>query len=191
MKLPERSFVFLRHGETAFNKEGRLQGHSNVPLNETGMSQARAAAALLADHAFSRIVASPAIRVQQTLAPLRDQVDVPVHVDEELMEFFVGSFEGRTIASIREEFAVDGWEGWLSIMPDDADKWDEFQLRVCSAVARWTDRHPDETLLFVSHGLVFRALCMGLTGEHRISQNAEPHVFRVVAGGWEVEALQV
>jgi broad specificity phosphatase PhoE len=57
--IPRREFLFLRHGQTDWNREGRYQGLRDIPLNETGLAQARAAATALAAQRIDRIVASP------------------------------------------------------------------------------------------------------------------------------------
>jgi probable phosphoglycerate mutase len=64
--IPPRRFYFLRHGQTDWNREGRYQGTSNVPLNATGIAQARAAAELLARVKVDRIIASPLFRALKT-----------------------------------------------------------------------------------------------------------------------------
>jgi len=187
--VPECKFIFLRHGETAYNREGRFQGHINVPLNRTGLAQAELAAGLLADRQISRIVSSPARRVLQTVRPFINASEVPLHIEDDLMEFFVGGFEGRSFASIRQETGLREGESWLSVLPDDAECWNGFVSRVCSAVAHWTTEYSDETILIASHGLVFGALAEVLTGTRLSSQNAKPHHFRPVGDSWAVSVI--
>lgn len=106
MTLTEREFLFLRHGQTEYNRERRFQGHLDIPLNDQGHSQAASAADLLANQGVTQIVASPARRVQQTIAPLLQAGELPMDTEDDLMEFFVGSFEGRLIADIRHEHGL-------------------------------------------------------------------------------------
>lgn len=186
---PEHEFVFLRHGETEFNREMRLQGHIDVPLNETGLAQAAAASKLLVKHGITRVVASPALRVQQTIEPFVKLAGLPLHIESDLMEYFVGSFEGRLAEDIRVEFEMSEADSLWSVLPDDAEHWPSFVTRVVSIVALWTQRHAGEKLLIASHGLVFRALAETLTGEEIYSRNAEPHLFRKVNGDWLVSPL--
>jgi probable phosphoglycerate mutase len=75
--IPKRPFYFLRHGQTNWNLEGRYQGHSDVPLNATGIAQARAAAACLAGVPIARIVASPLIRALVTAAIVGEKIQKP------------------------------------------------------------------------------------------------------------------
>jgi broad specificity phosphatase PhoE len=109
-----------------------------------------------------------------------------VHVDDDLMEFYVGSFEGQYIAEIRKAHSLDERDSLLSILPADADKWQDFVPRVCAAVKRWTDQYAEGPVLIAAHGLVFRALCEVLTGEQASSINADPCYFRPISNGWDV-----
>jgi len=189
MHLPKREFIFLRHGETAYNREGRFQGRIDVPLNSAGVAQAESAADVLAKRQISRVVSSPARRVLQTVQQFLQAEEIPLHIEDDLMEFFVGGFEGKQVADIRQEHGLDRAESWLSVLPDDAERWSEFVSRVCSAVARWTEQHTGETILVASHGLVFRALAEELTGKILFSRNAESHRFSPVDDGWTISPV--
>jgi len=189
MHLPERSFIFLRHAQTAYNREGRFQGKIEVPLNDEGFKQAEAAANSLKDLTISRIIASPATRVIQTVRPYALKQAIPLHLENDLMEFFVGEFEGQEISAIRERLQLSKEQSWLSVLPEDADSWHDFLVRVCQSVHSWTEKYPKETLLIAAHGLVFRALTEALTGEPRSCENASPHAFQQVGGAWEVEPI--
>lgn len=189
MDLPERAFVFLRHGQTEYNREGRFQGQIDVPLNDTGHAQARSVVHALREIPISRIVASPARRVLQTVRPYEEANDLPVHVEDGLMERSVGQFEGQLIESIMDLNQLGPDDSWLSVLPTDAESVQAFVPRVCSAVRLWTEKHPDDLLLIASHGLVFHALAEMLTGDRSFSQNAEAHFFRPENDGWSVSAL--
>ncbi len=186
---PVRPFYFLRHGETQFNLERKFQGSIDVPLNPTGVAQAKRASEVLAAHAFSRIVSSPANRVLKTACFTAEATGAPMHVDSDLMEFNVGSFEGLCVVTTKARHGLGEHESFMSILPDDAEKWHEFVPRICASVRRWTDKHPDEVLLIAAHGLVFRALAVTLTGEALTSQNAEPYYFHSDGGDWRVDKL--
>lgn len=188
--VPACTFYFLRHGETAYNQEGRFQGRIDVPLNERGLAQACGAGAALASAGISRVVCSPALRVRQTVEQFLITRQLEVHIDEALMEFYVGSFEGRTHAEIRQELSLAEDASLYSLLPSDADNWDVFVARIVKSVAEWLRQYPDETLLFASHGLVFRALSFSLTGEEMISRNGQVHRFQPVDDSWEVAIAQ-
>jgi len=187
--LPTRAFYFLRHGQTQLNLERRFQGSIDVPLNENGIAQAREAARILSSHDFSRIISSPASRVTQTASYVAAVSGKQIHIENDLMELNVGSFEGQSISSIMKEHDLGMNDSIISVLPDDADLWHEFVPRVCAAVNRWTDRHAGETLLIAAHGLVFSALCLALNGERQVSRNAVPFHFSPNASGWEIKAI--
>ena len=189
MVLPRRSFLFLRHGQTAYNLEGRFQGRSDIPLNDTGRQQADDVVHLLRDETVHRIVSSPAQRAVQSAQPFERTSGLTLHIEDDIREFFIGAFEGRLLSEIREEHNLSEWESWLDIVPDDADDWAEFAPRVCRAVTHWTERHPNETILFASHGLVYWALTEVLTGTPRMSRNGEVHRFEPAGDRWIVSPI--
>ena len=189
MQLPESGFLFLRHGETNYNRERRLQGRIDVPLNNLGLAQAESIAGLLVESNISRVVSSPAQRVLQTVRPFVQADEIPLHIEDDLLEFSVGEFEGQRIAEIRQAHGLDPEQSWMEVLPDDAECWREFERRVCSVVQRWTQQHSEETILFASHGLVFRALTEALTGTRVSTRNAELHHFRPGGDEWTVSAV--
>lgn len=162
--IPERQFYFLRHGQTDWNLGGRYQGISDVPLNATGIAQANAAAARLRSCGIDRIIASPLIRALKTAAIVAEAASVPIHVEPALRERGFGSFEGLVVREMKARHGIAPEMNSRSIMPADADPWDEILTRVPPAIAGWLARHPGETLLFVAHGGVFDAIhnhCIG------------------------------
>ncbi|MEM7432155.1 MAG: histidine phosphatase family protein [Pseudomonadota bacterium] len=189
MHLPRRTFLFMRHGQTAYNHEGRFQGGSDIPLNDTGWQQAEDAVHALRDETVHRIVASPAQRAVQSAQPFERASGLDLHIEDDVREFFIGAFEGRLLSDVQEEYGLKQGDSWLDILPDDADDWQEFSPRVCRAVREWTERHSDEVILFASHGLVFWALTEALTGRPRMAQNGQVHRFEPSATGWKVSAL--
>ena len=189
MQLPESGFLFLRHGETNYNRERRLQGRIDVPLNNLGLAQAESIAGLLVESNISRVVSSPAQRVLQTVRPFVQADEIPLHIEDDLLEFSVGEFEGQRIAEIRQAHGLGPEQSWMEVLPDDAECWREFERRVCSVVQRWTQQHAGETILFASHGLVFRALTEALTGTRVSTRNAELHDFRPGGGEWTVSPV--
>ena len=76
----------VRHGETAWNAEGRVQGQLDVPLSEVGRAQARAVAAALALERFDAIYSSDLVRVRETAAPAAERLGMPVALEAALPE---------------------------------------------------------------------------------------------------------
>lgn len=84
----------FRHGETAWNKERRLQGQSDIPLNEFGRELAMKTAEALKEIPFDRAFASPLSRAAETARIIMGERDIPFMTDKRLMEMHFGSYEG-------------------------------------------------------------------------------------------------
>ena len=102
--------VLWRHGQTNLNIAGRIQGSLDVPLNDSGRSQAQAAAAVLAEYSPSLVVSSPLARAHSTAQALAHSLDLDVAVDDRLVERDFGRWEGLDRDAIRsgwpEQFAT-------------------------------------------------------------------------------------
>ncbi len=189
--IPLRRFYFLRHGQTDWNREGRYQGVTDVPLNATGVLQAREAAAALAGVQIDMIVASPLIRALKTAAIVSETVGAPMHIDSGLRERNFGSFDGHVVREMKLKFGVPLDMEAPSILPSDADCWGEIFERVPPVIGHWLAANPQATFLFVAHGGVFDALHSFLVGP-RIgaeSKHASPYVVAPSPTGWTFTSL--
>lgn len=108
LTIPGRLFL-VRHGETDWNREGRLQGGKDIPLNGLGRMQAEEAArrlkALTPDYATVDYLSSPMERARETMTILRRELDLPqqeFRIDERLRELTFGDWEGFTWREIRK-----------------------------------------------------------------------------------------
>ena len=97
---------FVRHGETEWNVENRLQGRLDSPLTERGIKEARLLAERLAQLPFKAAVSSPSTRAVETAKILIGMRGIPLYTDERLMEIDLGDWQGKTKAEIR---AADPW----------------------------------------------------------------------------------
>lgn len=105
-----RRLTLIRHGLTAWNVEGRFQGHSDVPLSDEGRAQARALAGYVAAvQGVDAVVASPLARAAETAAMAFP--DLPARTDARLRELHFGAFEGRTLV---ENQADPAWPEWMA-----------------------------------------------------------------------------
>lgn len=95
--------LLMRHGETAWNRQRRIMGDLDIPLNETGRQQCIEAAGLLADFGIDRIVTSPLARAVETADIVASKLGVGVVSDERLVEIRFGEWQGGTY----EEIAAD------------------------------------------------------------------------------------
>ena len=95
-RTPSCRICLIRHGETAWNAERRLQGHLDLPLNETGLAQAEAAARHLADEPFAALYSSDLLRTRQTATPLARGLGREMIREPRLRERHYGHFQGLT-----------------------------------------------------------------------------------------------
>ena len=184
--IPRRHFYFLRHGQTEWNREGRYQGVADTPLNELGIAQAQAAAVLLAKLPIDRIIASPMIRALKTAAIVSEAIDRPIHIERGIRERNFGSFDGLIISEVKAKHGLSPEQNTRSILPADAEPWDEILERVPPVIGRWLTTHPNETLLFVAHGGVFDAVHAHLLGPRVGAElkHASPYAVAPTASGW-------
>lgn len=152
--MPGRRVVLWRHGQTAWNLEGRFQGHSDVPLTEAGHAEARAAAARLATLRPAAIVASDLSRARHTAQPLAELTGLDVTVDPRLRERSGGSWEGLTQTEIKAKFP----EAWAVWQPDDGEAEADVGTRTAEAVEQAVEPlGAGELLVVVSHGGAIRS----------------------------------
>lgn len=148
-----RRVVCLRHGQTLWNVEHRFQGHSDIPLDETGMAQATRAASLLAALRPTMIVSSDLQRAYDTASALGDLVGLNVAVDKDLRERGGGEWEGLT----REEISARWPEQYVAWEAPGGEEVTDVAARVSASILRWAARLDDDGLLVVaSHGAAIR-----------------------------------
>lgn len=165
--LQRQAFWFLRHGETDWNARGLSQGNVDIPLNATGIAQARAAAELLRGRAIGAIVASPLSRAHDTALAAAAALGLPVEIDEGLREVAFGAQEGQPMTAWFNDWVAG------SYTPDDAESFAALRARAVAAINRALTR--PAPVLVVAHGALFRALRaeMGLEPNVR-TPNATP-----------------
>jgi probable phosphoglycerate mutase len=140
----------VRHGETEWSRSGRHTSTTDLPLTEHGVEVARELAPRLAGVDFDLVLTSPRRRARTTA----DLVGRPeAEVDEDLVEWDYGDYEGVTTASIRE--TVPGWSVWTHPVPGGEDA-DALSKRLDRVVARAREQ-AGRTLVF-GHGHALRAL---------------------------------
>jgi len=160
------TLLFVRHGETDWNRDGRWQGHSDTQLNDAGREQAR----LVADElgGVDVIYSSDLARARETADIIAAQLGgLEVNVDQRLRERSFGAWEGRTAPEIEADFAEQHarWLAGKGAGADDAEPFDAFGARVRGFLEDLLARHPEETVLIVAHGgsiRVIHALASGL-----------------------------
>ena len=154
----------LRHGQTSFNLQGRWQGSSDIPLNETGFEEARQAADELAGEHFTAFYSSDLQRARVTAEIIAQKHALPVSTDSRLREINMGIWEGQLLSEIPGLYP----EAWAERLrnPVDArapggESLRELSLRVTQAIQDiCAQYHADDRLVIVAHGLCLAAfLC--------------------------------
>ncbi len=161
--------IAIRHGETAWNVDSRIQGSLDIALNATGRQQAARVAAALADEPVSAIYASDLARAWETAQHLGRVHRLEVTPEKGLRERSFGDFEGRTFAEI-EAVLPEQAQRWRKRDPDFAPPGGESLLdlkhRVEEAAARLAARHPGGLIALVGHGGVMDVLYRAATRVH-------------------------
>jgi probable phosphoglycerate mutase len=153
------TILLIRHGETAWNAERRLQGHLDIALNDEGVRQAQALGAALAGESIDLVVASDLARARQTAEALAHAHGLPVRLDHGLRERCYGGFEGLLYADIAQRFPGE-FASWQrrdidAAVPPGANRGETFRQfhgRVIDAIMNWAGAHPGNTLALVAHG---------------------------------------
>ena len=143
-----------RHGQTPWNVEDLVCGRADVPLTEVGLAQAKLLADSAMDKGIEVILASPLLRARQTAQAVSDAIGVPIQIDDRLVEFDFGSFDGTS--RFGEEFQ------WLRAqMPTrfpGGESGFDLAYRVYSLLYEIKDKYADRNVLLVCHNCVSRAV---------------------------------
>jgi broad specificity phosphatase PhoE len=151
------SLLFARHGETDWNREGRWQGHADVPLNALGRKQARELATRLADASLTVVYSSDLRRALETAEIVARALRLEVVAEPGLREIDVGSWSGLTHDEIAARFP-----GWAT---HDGEPVEAFRVRVLGTVNRIATTHERERVLLVCHGGCVRTVQRHVHGE--------------------------
>lgn len=153
--------VAIRHGETDWNVGARIQGHTDIALNDTGRWQARQVARSLVDEPFAAVYSSDLTRAAATAAALAEAIGLPVRTHTGLRERAFGAFEGRSFAEIERDWPEQAMR-WRQrdprFGPEGGEALADFFERCVGTVLALADRHPGEQIAIVSHGGVLDCL---------------------------------
>jgi 2,3-bisphosphoglycerate-dependent phosphoglycerate mutase len=151
----------IRHGETAWNADGRVQGHLDIALNDRGREQARALAGALAGETIDAVYSSDLQRARETAEAFALPAGLMVRTDVQLRERMFGRLEGLTFAEIEQRWPEDAAR-WRQREPDFAVGGGEslrvFYARCVEAATRLAAAHAGQTIALVAHGGVLDVL---------------------------------
>ncbi|WP_416546729.1 histidine phosphatase family protein [Limnohabitans sp. DCL3] len=167
--MPEATRILaIRHGETAWNVDTRLQGHLDIPLNAVGLRQAQhLARALAGREAIDAIYASDLSRAQTTAEAIAQTLGQTVSTHAGLRERHFGAFQGRTYAEIEDELPEHAWH-WRKrtpewVPPGGGESLLTLQERVVATVDALAAKHPGQHVVMVAHGGVLDILYRAAT----------------------------
>jgi probable phosphoglycerate mutase len=152
--------LFIRHGETEWNRIKRIQGHIDIPLAVSGIAQAEQLAQRLFLESqngarLDAVYSSDLLRAQQTARPFADALGLSLNLNEGLRERWYGDFQGHDSNEIRAKFPAE-YAVWQSRDPDfvppGGESQREFSRRVLAAIKPIIAAHPGRRIACVAHG---------------------------------------
>jgi 2,3-bisphosphoglycerate-dependent phosphoglycerate mutase len=157
----ERILFLFRHGETDWNREGRLQGHIDTPLNATGLLQALALAETLRPHRLDAVVSSDLSRARTTGQIVAGALRIPLFTEPGLRETNVGAAEGLLWADAKTRFGEGLTERWYSdgdVAFPGGETGIATRVRGLAALRRFTALHLYRRIGVSTHGAMLRQL---------------------------------
>jgi glucosyl-3-phosphoglycerate phosphatase len=164
----DRRVVLVRHGQTAWNAEGRAQGHTDIGLDDTGRAQAEAMAPVVAALDPVLLVSSDLMRARETAAFLEKETGLTAVEDPRWREYDLGERTGLTLAEFGAQMGVE-FDGWWDVHAHlevpGAETPEELAARVHPAFEEVLERLGEgETAVVVTHGASLRVALAGILG---------------------------
>ncbi len=160
--------IAIRHGETAWNVDTRIQGQLDIPLNTVGRWQASRVAQALAEESIQAIYASDLMRAWETAGAIAEAAGLPRKAHAGLRERGFGDFQGKTFAEI-EALWPEQSRQWRARHPEWAPPGGEslttLHARIVETAAELAVRHQGEQIVMVAHGGVMDVLYRAATGQ--------------------------
>lgn len=161
------TLYLVRHGETAYNRDGKGLGREDVPLTERGLAQAAAVADRLAEVPAARVLASPLVRAFKVAELVALRHGLQPEIVEALTELDIGETEGMGFAEMRQRFPefLETWasdDGWQARMPS-GESIEDLGLRL-QPLTRELLQTAGEDVVVVSHNFTLRVLICQLLG---------------------------
>jgi uncharacterized phosphatase len=179
------SLYLVRHGETDWNAQRRIQGNTDIPLNETGRQQAATTAELLARREWDGVFSSPLSRAFETASIIASRLGQPrPEAIPDIVERNYGEAEGLNWEQIDAAFPGD-------LPVPGRETHDEVARRVIPALTKLAHEHPGAALIVVSHGGVIRSILNAVApnATHGSITNGSIHSFEYVEGSLELIAF--
>jgi phosphoserine phosphatase len=151
--------ILIRHGETIWNKERRVQGVSDIDLSEVGLCQARALSLSLKNHVIHAIYSSPLIRAHKTAQLINKYHNVPIYLESGMMEMDQGDFEGlsyQELMACEKDFLQRWIQDPTAVTMPNGESFSGLQNRAWPVIANIIDK-TDNTIV-VSHNFTIASI---------------------------------
>jgi broad specificity phosphatase PhoE len=153
--------MLVRHGETQWNLENRIVGHTEIGLDPTGQRQVELLARALGEEKVDAIYSSPLRRAVETANVIAKEHGLDVVTDDALKEVDAGELDGVAIEEVVRRYG-NFWEAWVkgvdTLRMPGGETMGELQHRAWSVITRVVGDHPDETVILVSHTLTILSI---------------------------------
>ncbi|NOX97436.1 MAG: histidine phosphatase family protein [Nitrospirae bacterium] len=146
--------ILVRHGETDWNRENRIQGWLDIPLNEEGLKQAEKLAEELSEMKIEAVYSSPLKRALQTAEVVADKHHLAVRKISALREINQGKWQGLLVSEAKKRYRklYPHWQREpFEVRPPEGERLEEVSRRVRKACRKIVDNHPQETVCLVTH----------------------------------------
>ena len=192
MTIPLKSFYFIRHGETDWNKRGIIMGSKDIELNSHGISQAEQAKYCFEGEDIGAIYSSSEKRASHTANILNETLGLPITYTDLLMERGWGVSEGDHVDLFKHIFVreVDSIEDHE--LPQNAETWSHFRSRIITILTEILE-NVNKPPLIVAHGGIFLGISTILDYREMRAKNCQPYLFRApdeVSGRWNIVSLE-
>lgn len=182
--LPRVKFIYLRHGQTEFNRLNLLMGQFDASLNTIGIQQAYSAASILKKQAIATIISSPLSRALHTAQIVAETLDKPITIIDELKEFNVGFPPGTPKGPQFYEY-MDAWRKG-AVFPG-GESYQNFIIRVIAGLDKALQH--EGTVLIIGHGGAYGVVQQLLNLENSPIDNAAPLYHEPLDKTWRIQQL--
>ncbi|UYO36441.1 histidine phosphatase family protein [Bacillus zhangzhouensis] len=157
------TICLVRHGETDWNAAKRIQGRTDIPLNNTGKWQAEQTGLYLKNNHWDVVISSPLTRAKETAHLILNHVHAPLVIMDDFIERDYGDAEGMSFEERQKLFPDKQYPNMESL--------ETVQNRMLEGIEKVRSAYPDQHVLIVAHGAAIHALLTALADEHTGLQN--------------------